>query len=94
MGKLKFERCTRFDTLCRFCSKEMVVIPYSPLITDPRSKRLIAGAVEYRGESLGEWCNNLSQWCNTVNKCPAREGLAAYGCGIKADGCGVYAVIK
>jgi hypothetical protein len=86
------ERCEAFDTPCRFCSAEHLIVPFAPLVEDPRSKRLIAGPVEHRSESLGTLCNQLSKWTRDITQCPARLGLV-YWCGEKAPGTGVYARI-
>ena len=89
---MKTERCAQFDTPCRFCSQETLVVPYAPLVEDPKSKRLIAGGVAHRIEALGAWCNNSSQWCRELTQCPARVGLAYEPrCGQNADGTGSYA---
>jgi hypothetical protein len=84
------ERCEAFDTPCRFCSKESLIVPFATLVEDPRSKRLIAGPVEHRSESLGTMCNQLSKWTRDVTQCSARLGLVHW-CGIKAEGTGIYA---
>jgi hypothetical protein len=83
--------CPQFNTPCRFCSIEHLYIPYAPLIENPKTNRLEAGATAIRKEALGEWCNNISQWVRELRYCPARWGL--YGVatsGIRADGCGEY----
>jgi hypothetical protein len=86
--------CPMFQDECRFCSHEHMIVPYAPLVEDPRSKRLIAGPVEHRKEPIGYWCNNVSEWVEHLRYCPARWGLVGsvnrlVGCA-RADGCGVY----
>jgi len=89
---MNITKCTAFDTLCRFVSNEVLVVPYAPLIADPRTKRLIAGSVVHRSEPLGQWCNNTSHWCKEIVQCPARLALAYEPwCGQKAEGTGSYA---
>jgi hypothetical protein len=84
-----YTQCPEYSTHCRFCSKESIIIPFARLIEDPQSKRLIAGPVEHRRESLGTLCNQLSMFTKDVTQCPARLGLVMWT-GIKADGCGIY----
>ena len=83
--------CPMFQDQCRFCSNETLRVPYTHLITNPKTKRLEAGAIAIREVSLGTWCNNISQWVSELRYCPGRWGL--YGIqssGVRADGCGVY----
>jgi hypothetical protein len=83
--------CPMFQDDCRFCSHEHMIVPYAPLIEDPRSKRLIAGPVEHRKEPVGFWCNNVSEWVEHLRYCPARWGLhSVTSSGQRAGGCGVY----
>lgn len=85
------EYCEPFATHCRFCSQEVLVVPYAPLIEDTRSKRLIAGSTAHRIEALGTFCNNICKWARDVQCCPARWGLSSVPkVGVRADGCGVY----
>jgi hypothetical protein len=77
------------DTNCRFCSHEMIVIPFSPLVE--KNGRLVPGSVEHRKEEIGPYCNNVGDWCKDLPFCPARWGLYRFGgYGVRADGCGVY----
>jgi len=87
------ERCNQFDTPCRFCSKESMLIPFNKLVENPKTKRLEANLnTMIRKEALGEWCNNTSAWCSSLSQCPARLALAYEPwCGQKADGTGSYA---
>jgi hypothetical protein len=82
--------CPMFQDKCRFCSHEHMIVPYAPLVEDPRSKRLLPGPVEHRSEPLGYWCNDISQWVEDLKYCPARFALHRYHTGRVADGCGVY----
>ena len=85
------ERCNQFDTPCRFCSKESMLIPFNKLVENPKTNRLEpAKETMLRKEALGEWCNNSSQWCRDITQCPARLALVPW-CGIKAEGTGTYA---
>jgi len=87
------ERCNQFDTPCRFCSKESMLIPFNKLVENPQTNRLEpAKETMLRKEALGEWCNNISAWCSSLSQCPARLALAYEPwCGQKADGTGSYA---
>jgi hypothetical protein len=88
---MKTERCEQFDTMCRFASKETLLIPYTKLIENPKTKRL-EPALEtmLRKEPLGTMCNQNSQWCSEITQCPARLGLVHW-CGVKVEGTGIYA---
>jgi len=84
--------CPMFNTPnCRFLSHEHIIVPYAPLLEDPKSKRLIAGSVAYRKEPIGLLCNNDGEWVTEHKKlCPARWGLTRHNMGCRVPGCGVY----
>ena len=85
--------CPMFDTPnCRFFSFETQVVTYSPLIEDPKSKRLIAGSMLHKKvvSGTGCFCNNASMWVDRLKYCPARWGLYRHHTGKKADGAGTY----
>jgi len=85
-------RCEAFDTICRFCSKESMLIPFNKLVENPKTKRLEANLnTMIHKEALGAWCNNSSKWCRDITQCPARLALATHWCGQKAEGTGSYA---
>ena len=86
-------RCEAFDTICRFCSKESMLIPFNKLVENPKTKRLEANLnTMIHKEALGAWCNNSSKWCRDITQCPARLALAYEPwCSQKADGTGIYA---
>jgi hypothetical protein len=88
--RMIYIKCEQFDTLCRFCSRERLVVRYTQLVEHPKFKRLIAGPVGEREEMMGTMCNQNSQWTRDVAQCPARLGLVKW-CGEKAPGTGVYA---
>jgi hypothetical protein len=78
------------DTDCRFCSHEHLIIPYAPLVEDPRTHQLRPGLTEHRREMIGEMCNNVSLWVRDLTYCPARWGLTSFQNGKRAEGTGVY----
>jgi hypothetical protein len=83
-----------FDTHCRFCSHEHLFVPYTPLITNPKTNRLEAaiGKTMIKKEPVGIYCNNSSSWVSDLKFCPARWALHRkhYGDGRVADGTGTY----
>ena len=80
-----------FGDSCRFASHEHLIIPFAPLLPDPRTGRLVAGSVQHKKEMIGTYCNNLSSWVRDLKYCPARWGLTRVpSVGIRADGCGEY----
>ena len=84
-------RCPMFGDDCRFCSHEKMLVPYAPLINNPKTGRLEPGMVQMRSEPLGEFCNNVCGWVSTLKYCPARWALRGVATsGVVADGCGVY----
>jgi hypothetical protein len=90
MKDMIHERCSQFDTLCRFASQEVLIVPYNQLIENPKTNRLEPTLqTMWRKEALGTMCNQNSLWTRDVVQCPARMGLVKW-CGVKADGCGIY----
>ena len=89
---MNFNRCEPFDTPCRFCSKETLLVPYVKLTENPKTNRLEpALQTMLRKEPLGDYCNNVSKWCKVVTQCPARNALAFEPwTGQKAEGTGIY----
>ena len=85
-----YPTCSLFNDHCRFCSHEHIIIPFAPLLPDPRTGRLVAGSVQHKKEMIGEMCNNVSQWVKDLKYCPARWGLYRASVGVRADGCGTY----
>ena len=79
-----------FGDSCRFASEECLIIPFAPLLPDPRTGRLVAGSVQHKKEMIGEYCNQMG-WVRDLHYCPARWGLTRVpSVGIRADGCGTY----
>ena len=85
-----YPTCPMFGDSCRFASHEHLIIPFAPLLPDPRTGRLVAGSVQHKKEMIGEYCNQAG-WVKDLHYCPARWGLhSVMSTGIRADGCGTY----
>ena len=86
-----YPTCPMFGDSCRFASHEHLIIPFAPLLPDPRTGRLVVGSVQHKKEMIGEMCNNIGGWVHDLHYCPARWGLhSVMSTGIRADGCGEY----
>jgi hypothetical protein len=87
-------QCPMFETPnCRFFSFETQIIPYAPMIEDPRTGRLQHGSIMHKKVMAGTgcFCNNVGSWVSELTYCPARWALhGVASSGRVADGTGVY----
>lgn len=86
-----YNKCPMFKDDCRFCSHESLLVPYTKLEQNPKTKRLEPTGNHIDRVPLGEYCNNGCGWVKDLKYCPARWGLRGVAtAGVVADGCGVY----
>ena len=72
--------CEMINGECRFCSNEQRFVPFTKLVEDPKTKRLILGATDIRKETIGLRCNNDgNKMVSELHYCPARWGLINRG---------------
>jgi hypothetical protein len=63
----------------RFCSNERLIVPFTKLVEDPKTKRLVLGATGNKAVMIGTYCNNIGNWVDKLSYCPARWALTNRG---------------